>query len=129
MDVLSAGGLVRNSKGLYALVKMYNNTWGLPKGHVEEGESIEECAIREIYEETGIKNLLQLGYLGKYIRKSNSKDEIKHIHMFHFLTDENSFTIDPNHSLGAEWFKKEELIDKLVYKEDKEFILKIIGNL
>lgn len=129
MDVLSAGGLIRNSQGLYALVRMYNNTWGLPKGHVEDGESIEKAAIREIYEETGIKDLLKLGYLGKYIRKSNTKNEIKHIHMFHFSTTENTFTIDLNHSLGAEWFKKEELIDKLVYKEDKEFILKIIDNL
>ena len=28
-------------------------TWVLPKGHVEEGESVEEAALREIFEETG----------------------------------------------------------------------------
>lgn len=28
--------------------------WGLPKGHIEEGETWEHAAIRELYEETGI---------------------------------------------------------------------------
>lgn len=29
--------------------------WGIPKGHLEEGEYPHECACRELYEETGIK--------------------------------------------------------------------------
>lgn len=29
--------------------------WGVPKGHKEENETLEECAMREFYEETGIK--------------------------------------------------------------------------
>lgn len=36
----------------------YNNgenpEWGCPKGHVEEGEAIDHCAVRETYEETGV---------------------------------------------------------------------------
>lgn len=30
------------------------NRWDLPKGHVDEGEAIEQCAARELQEETGI---------------------------------------------------------------------------
>lgn len=35
-----------------------NGVWDLPKGKLEESESIEECAIREVEEETGVKPLL-----------------------------------------------------------------------
>ncbi len=29
--------------------------WSLPKGHVEEGETYEQAAVREVFEETGIE--------------------------------------------------------------------------
>lgn len=37
------------------IIQCYNKHWGLPKGHVEEDETIQECAIRETFEETGIR--------------------------------------------------------------------------
>lgn len=36
------------------LVQSYNNRWGVPKGHVEQGETLPETARRELKEETGI---------------------------------------------------------------------------
>lgn len=36
------------------LVQTYEQYWGLPKGSIEENESVEQCAIRETKEETGI---------------------------------------------------------------------------
>jgi 8-oxo-dGTP pyrophosphatase MutT (NUDIX family) len=55
--VFSAGGvLVNEDKRLVLLVyKETNGEWLLPKGHMEEGETIEETAQREIFEETGYK--------------------------------------------------------------------------
>ncbi len=52
----AAGGLVKNSDG-QSLMILRNGRWDLPKGHLEKGESIEECAVREVEEETGIRGI------------------------------------------------------------------------
>ena len=44
-----------DEKRYYVLVKSTtNNNWGLPKGHVENNETEQETALREVMEETGI---------------------------------------------------------------------------
>ena len=35
-------------------MKIFPGAWVLPGGHIDLGETFEECAIREIYEETGV---------------------------------------------------------------------------
>jgi 8-oxo-dGTP pyrophosphatase MutT (NUDIX family) len=50
----AAGGLVKNSKGNYLFIYR-NDKWDIPKGKLEKGEKIEECAVREVEEECGIK--------------------------------------------------------------------------
>jgi len=52
----AAGGKVLNSKGEVLFIYRLNK-WDLPKGKLEKGESITECAIREVEEECGISNL------------------------------------------------------------------------
>jgi 8-oxo-dGTP pyrophosphatase MutT (NUDIX family) len=52
-EVGAAGGLVRHTGGKYLFIER-KNKWDLPKGHIEKGESPEECAIREVAEECGI---------------------------------------------------------------------------
>ena len=52
--VKAAGGVVCNEHG-ESLMIYRNNRWDLPKGHLDMGESDEECAVREISEETGVE--------------------------------------------------------------------------
>lgn len=52
--VEAAGGIVCNEQG-ESLMIYRNNRWDLPKGHIDNGESEEECAVREIAEETGVE--------------------------------------------------------------------------
>ena len=61
---VSCGALVYKHVGKdvqVLLVKPSANidAWGIPKGHVEIGETLEECAKREVVEETGIVPVLQ----------------------------------------------------------------------
>jgi|SRR5690554_1664952 len=54
--IKAAGGLVKNNEGLLLFIYRLEK-WDLPKGKVEDGESIEEAAIREVEEECGLKGL------------------------------------------------------------------------
>ncbi len=50
----AAGGLVENQLQQWLFIYR-NGFWDLPKGKLEKGESIEECAVREVAEECGIE--------------------------------------------------------------------------
>ena len=61
---------IQNKK--YFLVKgKKSNKWGFPKGHMEEGETIEETAHREFYEETGFRLNQNLDNLPRYTIRNN----------------------------------------------------------
>ncbi|MBO5875422.1 MAG: NUDIX hydrolase [Alistipes sp.] len=51
--VVAAGGVVLDNDGKTLMISR-RGRWDLPKGHWEPGESIEECALREVAEETGV---------------------------------------------------------------------------
>ncbi len=70
VDETSAGGLVLDLSGpvpMGALIGRTNRRgrllWSLPKGHQEAGETLEQAAIREVEEETGISGVI-IGTLG-----------------------------------------------------------------
>ena len=55
--VRAAGGIVTDDNGLLLLIRR-NGRWDLPKGKVEEGETLRQAALREVEEETGITCVL-----------------------------------------------------------------------
>src|SRR5258708_19186171 len=56
---MSAGGLVIDGRGRIALVRQRNRKgrwrWTLPKGRIDPGETAEAAALREVYEESGLR--------------------------------------------------------------------------
>ena len=52
-EVGAAGGLVRHTSGRYLFIEKKGKL-DLPKGHIEQGEEPEVCALREVSEECGI---------------------------------------------------------------------------
>src|SRR5688572_3663924 len=54
--IIASGGVVFNSNEEILLI-FRKGKWDLPKGKLDKGETLEECAVREVEEETGIKNI------------------------------------------------------------------------
>ena len=55
--IVAAGGLVANKAGELLMI-FRRGKWDLPKGKLDKGETIEQCAVREVQEETGLKNII-----------------------------------------------------------------------
>ena len=88
-EVVAAGGLVRNNKGQVLFIYR-NEKWDLPKGKRESFESLEEAAIREVMEETGIGSLDIQYKLGKtyHIFKRRGEMRLKTTHWYEMTSDD-----------------------------------------
>ena len=67
IEAISCGGLVIFRGKILLLYKNIRNSyegWVLPKGTVEEGEEFKDTALREVYEESGVKASI-MKYIGK----------------------------------------------------------------
>lgn len=130
----TSGGVVINKEGQVLVVSQNGNSWSLPKGHIDPGEDKLQAATREIYEESGIKDLKLVKEFPSYERYrigldgGEDKSETKTIYMFLFKTnDEKLKPIDPQNP-EARWVEKEKVVDLLTHKKDKEFFLSIINE-
>jgi 8-oxo-dGTP pyrophosphatase MutT (NUDIX family) len=122
----SAGGVVTNSEGKVLVVSQHGTSWSLPKGHIDPGEDALMAAKREIYEESGIRDLEFVRELGSYERHRIGLDgddpsELKVITMFLFRTSETSLRpVDPENP-EAKWVEKSKVQLLLTHERDKEF--------
>ncbi len=57
--VRAAGGVVQRDSGVLLVHRPRYDDWTFPKGKAEEGESDEDCALREVHEETGLRCVLE----------------------------------------------------------------------
>lgn len=98
---LSAGGLVLN-RGAILLVRNRRGHWGLPKGHWEAGELLEETAAREVLEETGLQ--VAIGDLA-FITEFRNFEAREHLVQFFFRADLLGGTLfpRPGEIYGVKW--------------------------
>jgi len=110
----AGGGKVLNSNNEVLFIYRFNK-WDLPKGKLEKGESISECAIREVEEECGITNLQILKPLETtyHIYKDKGNTILKITYWFLMNTDfSDKLTPQINEGIEKVVFKNEAEIDK-----------------
>ena len=131
----SAGGVVVGPHGRVLVVNQNNNSWSLPKGHIDAGEEALEAAKREIHEESGIDELTFVRDLGSYERPKlalgggDDRSEIKNIHMFLFKTSRKVLKPIDRENPEAQWVEKEKVAGLLTHPKDKQFFLSVMGKI
>jgi len=94
--ITAAGGIVLNPEN--ELLFIYRRgKWDLPKGKLDEGETIPECAVREVEEETGIRNILLGNFIGitkhEYFDEWVKADVLKETHWYEMKIETNQTLI------------------------------------
>jgi 8-oxo-dGTP pyrophosphatase MutT (NUDIX family) len=135
VDETSAGGVViNNERTKIALIGRLDRRgrllWSLPKGHIEEGETPEQTAVREVSEETGI--------LGDIIRPLGTIDywfvaDRRRIHktVHHFLMTQRGGELSDDDVEVTEvaWVPIDELEERLAYADERRLVLRALDLL
>lgn len=110
------------------MVKSSNDTWAIPSGGIEEGETIEECCIREVKEETGCEGTV---ISNLFVKRRDYEGIQANVHYFNVkIIHEKICVNDPDNIIvEASWKSLEEVIHiNHAYPEDKEFLIHLLSS-
>ena len=126
----TAGGIVfrrgKDNKIEILLIQDAKDRWTIPKGHIEEGEAAKQTAKREINEETGLKEMNVLNWLGKINFRYRRGNSLVLMTTEIFLVQAKGDTDDltPEDWMnGIKWFSAQEALDKIAYEDISKLIL------
>ncbi|MBU0966381.1 MAG: NUDIX hydrolase [Proteobacteria bacterium] len=128
--IIAAGGIVEKQtpRGIMIAVILrdrYGEEWALPKGKQEEGESIEETALREVNEETGCRAVIT-AFAGTSFYYPGKAPKV--VFFWKMLAaDECCFT--PSREIKKlEWLTPREALQRLTHNEEKKLVAAIYGR-
>ena len=134
---ISSGGVIFRPAGAtyeVALIRVARadgqHAWALPKGWVEKGEDLEQTAVREVGEETGLqaKVLRKLGeIMYEFYSRPDRSRVLKTVHVF-LLECLGGDTADHDDEVEeVRWFTLDEAVRTLTYKNEREMLEKAVG--
>lgn len=126
----TAGGIIYrlNKKGgvEILLIQDAKDRWTIPKGHIEEGETAQETALREIGEEAGLTDVEVICWLGKihfrYRRLTTLVLMTTQIYLVHATSNTNAIKKEEWMN-GIRWFPFQEALDKIEYEDIGKLML------
>ena len=118
--VTAAGGLVvRHENGEPLLLLIYRRgAWDLPKGKLDPGETVAECAVREVQEEVGIDELEITADAGTTVHgyPEDGRYLVKTTHWYFMQTPERDFTPEEREGIEqVEWVPWDDARERLGY--------------
>jgi 8-oxo-dGTP pyrophosphatase MutT (NUDIX family) len=128
VEETSAGGLVVDRVlGTAALIGRLDRRgtllWSLPKGHLEEGETSQQAAIREVHEETGIHGtvLRELGTIDYWFVVENRRVH-KTVHHFLMRAVGGELSDEDIEVTEVAWVPLAELDQRLAYADERRLV-------
>lgn len=129
INAISCGGVVIFRGKILLLYKNYRNKyegWVLPKGTVEEGETFEETALREVLEESGAKASI-VKYIGKSEYSFSVPENVveKEVHWYLMVAD--SYYSKPQREeyfVDSGFYKYHEAYHLLRFANEKQILEK-----
>ena len=108
------------------LIQDSKNRWTIPKGHIEPGETAKQTAVREIGEESGLKNVEVLTWLGKIHFKYRRLDKLVLMTTQVYLVqsmDKNERPTKEKWMNGIRWFSFSDALDAIEYADIEKLML------
>jgi ADP-ribose pyrophosphatase YjhB (NUDIX family) len=124
----SAGGVVIRyapQGPLFLLIRDPYHNWGLPKGHIEEGETAESAARREVAEETGLTALELIGDVATIDWYFQDRRERVHKFCRFFLFASEGGDTRPELREGISeciWLPFDEAVERITYDNAREVL-------
>jgi ADP-ribose pyrophosphatase YjhB (NUDIX family) len=108
------------------LIQDSKNRWTIPKGHIEPGETAKQTAVREIGEESGLKNVEVLTWLGKIHFKYRRLEKLVLMTTQVYLVqsvDKNERPTKEKWMNGIRWFSFADALDAIEYADIEKLML------
>ena len=126
----TAGGIVfrRNAEKQVEilLIQDAKDRWTIPKGHIEDGETAQQTALREIGEEAGLHDTEALGWLGKIHFRYRRIDKLvlmtTQIYLVRAKGDTNAIQKEEWMN-GIKWFAFHDALDVIEYEDIGKLML------
>lgn len=111
------------------LIKHNKGHWDFPKGHMEEGETEKQTAVREVKEETNIdvEIISEQKYRASYIIEEKQVEK----EVIYFIAKPLSLELKPQETEVSivEWVKIENAVDTITYETSKNIMSKVKKDL
>lgn len=124
----SAGGLVVERETMRAVIIGRRNNrgrllWSLPKGHIEEGESPTDAALREVLEETGLVGEVigELGVIDFWFQQEKVTIH-KTVHHFLIIAKEGKLTAQIGEVDEIAWVALDQIAKRLTHDDEKHLV-------